>query len=227
MDLSYHRYLLKKKRKRSGETFNIMQPILFNEETPLLHQVNPSRLHQLEVAKEEETKSKMAWYCTLLVIIMVFLSVAGLCAQPVRNTCLDGIKVLQRTPQLFEFDLIFSGTNSNFKDVIVDVVDLEIVAAGFDTLPIRIPKELLGHVRNFSQSLVFKPISISQFTTARVSLVKPHNTLGRLIYMRYPFTLFITGDLYYSFLNIFQYSVPICSYFYIFDDNITPANPCQ
>ncbi|KAJ3409950.1 hypothetical protein HDV05_004149 [Chytridiales sp. JEL 0842] len=71
--------------------------------------------------------------------------------------------------------------------------------------------ELLGHVKILRTPAFFPPFSKNN-STARVAIVEPSNSIGKIIYMNYPYTLTIQGYLRYTLgAGMFVHAVPICS----------------
>lgn len=77
--------------------------------------------------------------------------------------------------------------------------------------PSFLPAELLGHIKSLDVPVLFSALS-STNASLHLSIPDPLNTLGRMIYLSYPYTLQIRGSLlYYTVTSLIQYSVPICS----------------
>jgi hypothetical protein len=80
--------------------------------------------------------------------------------------------------------------------------------------PSFLPAELLGHIKSLDTPALFPPLS-STNASLQLSIPDPLNTLGKLIYLSYPYTLQIRGSLLYYTLTFVQYSVPICSVYWV------------
>jgi hypothetical protein len=159
------------------------------------------------------------------------------CSIPLQNrTDLWGVRVSNITalPDLYAFDLTLFAENWNIVSVTVRSGDLDVFASA-DAYAVTDDKvsttllqqsslhnrrrhrgrhfnnELLGHVKLLRPPAVF-PAFTTTNATARAAIVDPSNSIGKIIYMNYPYTMTINGHLKYSTgAGLFLYHVPICS----------------
>ncbi|KAJ3101711.1 hypothetical protein HDU97_001120 [Phlyctochytrium planicorne] len=145
--------------------------------------------------------------------------VAGEVVVPSWGLMLDNITA---SKELYAFDLELQAVNWNV--IPADIVSLDLnIYASADAVAYNAStmEELLGHVKYFDDRVRF-PAAISSNATGRISLKDPSNTIGRIIYMFYPYRLTLVGEIMYSttgpmlgqgkmFNPLFEHSVNVCS----------------
>ncbi|KAJ3393512.1 hypothetical protein HDU92_007708 [Lobulomyces angularis] len=125
------------------------------------------------------------------------------------------VNFVHGTPDYYEFELGLSAKNPNIVNINIHDIDLDVmVSVAESTKSISgHDEELLGHVSKFQnqKSLLFYPKMVTN-STAIILIKDPSNTVGRLIYDSYPYTLILRGSFhYYLFGNLISYKVTICS----------------
>jgi hypothetical protein len=153
----------------------------------------------------------------LLALALVSAAIFGFTSQPIQDPNVFGVEIETRSISLFEFNLNIVGLNSNLIPVVL-TPDLDVYASRERPESYLFSKdfianqELLGHVREFSSPAALPPISTSAISL-KISMVDPSNTLGKFIYMTFPFVLTVKGSLTYSSpMNLFHYQIPVCLY---------------
>ena len=77
--------------------------------------------------------------------------------------------------------------------------------------PFDVSQELLGHVKKLVKTTYFPALQTFN-ASLEIQINEPLNTLGKLIYLMFPYTLHVKGSLMYSTItSAIQYSIPICS----------------
>ncbi|TPX58256.1 hypothetical protein SpCBS45565_g08039 [Spizellomyces sp. 'palustris'] len=152
--------------------------------------------------------------CLVFVALTLFAMVA-FCIQPLTNLSILRVGNIHGTLSIFEFDMTLSATNENIIPAYVDELDLDVFVGGglesenvFESdesnSTVALGKELLGHIRRVTPTTTFTPLSRTNANT-HIAIHDPENTLGRVIYMRFPYTLTVRGSVTYSSLWWFQF----------------------
>ncbi|KAH6587486.1 hypothetical protein BASA61_006211 [Batrachochytrium salamandrivorans] len=192
----------------------------------------------------------------LFIISIVALLLLSFCVQPLVTVHSHQIKQVVAQPDLFQFDLLLSGMNLNIVAIGLSNADLDIYATVTNTsvttfpyqdLPIvsnLVPSELLdenttdasvsegfpellGHTRHLNHTVVFPPMHASENLSATVTLIDPSSSVGKLIYLHFPYTLTVTGSLHYSMLwTLVSYEILICSMHVIEDGVVVQSRSC-
>jgi hypothetical protein len=184
------------------------------ERTPLL-----SNYSSKPKERSSDCNSCLWTLMALFVFVVVFI---GLGCQPITNFQISNLKIVSKSHELFEFDLQILGSNTNIFPIYLDSTDLDVFVGVEST------NELLAHVRSFKNIPKFASFGSSSNITARISIIEPDNTLGKIIYTTYPFIITIRGDIWYSTLfNSVHYSIPVCSYFSLSDETTVLVRSCM
>jgi hypothetical protein len=205
------------------------------EQTGLL---NDRRRQRTDAGEQKICQRKRHLFIILGCVLFVFTAIAGIVLvaftfQPLQFITATDIQVITRSVNMFEVGLVIEGFNPNIVSISLNETDLDVFASrgintNFDSFVmdsrvidptigsirrlVRPAQELLGHVRSFNSSISFPPLSSSNLQ-CRISIVDPSNTLGRFIYMTFPHTILIRGEIGYSSLLDFTKSfIPVCIY---------------
>ncbi|KAJ3238966.1 hypothetical protein HDU81_006781 [Chytriomyces hyalinus] len=89
-------------------------------------------------------------------------------------------------------------------------------------------RELLAHVTVLDVPAVFGPHSITLNATARVAIDHPKSTVGKIIYMNYPYQLLLTGSVrYVTAFGMFTRSIPVCSSHLVLNSRDVRSRSCE
>ncbi|KAI8593892.1 hypothetical protein BDZ88DRAFT_401878 [Geranomyces variabilis] len=170
---------------------------------------------------------------TIFVLLLGTFTLFTFCIQPLSQLSVLGIGDVRGTYDLFEFDVVFAAANENVVPVYVRNVDLDIFVSsdlmidqntssnltggrgggGNSGSGKHASKELLAHVRHLTTAIAFPALTPSTQTTptGHISIRDPENTLGKLIYLNYPFpyTLTVRGNVRYRTLWYVEYVVKV------------------
>ncbi|KAI8617120.1 hypothetical protein BC830DRAFT_1115030 [Chytriomyces sp. MP71] len=131
-------------------------------------------------------------------------------------------RVVNASARLYAFELEFMGVNWGllFPASVGLVADLEVfveasgvvgelIAVGTSSM---MQRELLAHVTGLRQPVVFAPRAVTLNATGLVAIDHPKSTVGKIIYMNYPYKLIVQGSLQYTTaFGFYTQSVPLCS----------------
>lgn len=193
------------------------------EQTGLLHDTLRPRT---DVEGQKYFSKKRHIFVILGCVLFVVTGIAGLILvaftfQPLQFIGATDIVVITRSVNMFEVGLMIEGFNPNIVSISLNETDLDVFASrgintnlSNDTVyhRIRPSQELLGHVRSFNSSVSFPPLSSSSIQ-CQISIIDPSNTLGRFIYMTFPHTILVRGEIGYSSpLDFTKSVIPVCIY---------------
>ncbi|KAJ3260738.1 hypothetical protein HDU77_001202 [Chytriomyces hyalinus] len=89
-------------------------------------------------------------------------------------------------------------------------------------------RELLAHVTVLDVPAVFGPHSITLNATARIAIDQPKSTVGKIIYMNYPYQLLLTGSVrYVTAFGMFARSIPVCSTHLVLSPRDVRSKSCE
>ncbi|KAJ3151426.1 hypothetical protein HDU86_006126 [Geranomyces michiganensis] len=183
--------------------------------------------------RSPKPRSLILLVASILLLLFGTLTLFTFCIQPLSQLSLLGIGDVRGTYDLFEFDLLFAAANGNVVPVYVRNVDLDVFVStdlilnenlsfnltdggrGGDNSGAakHASKELLAHVRHLTTAISFPALTPSTQTTptGHISIRDPENTLGKLIYLNYPFpyTLTVRGNVRYRTLWYVEYVVKV------------------
>ena len=185
-------------------------------------------------------KSWHVWMICSSMLVFLFTLMA-LTFQPLSHVKQTDVLIKTRTVSLFEFDLVLNARNPNAFPITLNETDLDVFASrgiqkypsfGQDVywrqaLQLSASQELLGHVKHMNTSVLVQPFT-RQNVTCPISIVDPSNTLGKFIYLTFPFTLLVRGDLTYSSpVGFVHFTIPICMYLNVFSSTEMISFSCQ
>ncbi|KAL2920255.1 hypothetical protein HK105_200324 [Polyrhizophydium stewartii] len=192
----------------------------------------------------------------LVILAVIAIALLSLCVQPLASVAVAGVANIVASPDLFQFDLRLAGSNFNIIPIDVAQADLDVYASAdiprslADAAPqnpsqpapphpaaapaaaapsaAALGPELLGHVRRVNSSVVFPLLANAHDLHATITIVDPSNTLGKLIYLHYPYTLIVRGQLQYATLfSLTRYAIPVCSIHVVDGPNSVRPLPCD
>ena len=231
----------------SDLTINSISTLDISEETRLLD--NPDVEQGMNQEKIQKKSSMILIVSTIALALTILAAIVlvSFSIQPLQLTGVTDMKVITRTVHLFELNIFLEGFNPNIVSINLNETDLDIYASrGINTL-LQIPnldifpqpavintvtrqtEEILGHIRSFNSSiddLTFKPLS-NQLLGPKISIIDPSNTIGRFIYMTFPFTIIIRGGISYnSPLDLVKSTIPVCMYQHLLSENEVSTYSC-
>ncbi|TPX55526.1 hypothetical protein PhCBS80983_g05248 [Powellomyces hirtus] len=175
-------------------------------------------------------RSLIFLFGTILVLLLGTFVLFTFCIQPLSGLTILGIGDIHGTLNLYEFDVVFAAANQNIVPVYVRNVDIDVFVGSdlvFDQnvappepkeqMPVvttagrSSPKELLAHIRHLTTSITFPALTPTTHTTptGHIIIRDPENTLGKLIYLNYPYTLTVRGNIHYRTLWYVEYVVKV------------------
>ncbi|KAJ3063852.1 hypothetical protein HDU98_000375 [Podochytrium sp. JEL0797] len=118
-------------------------------------------------------------------------------------------------------------------DVVLGGADLEVfVEASGETSDLPrdgnlSSQELLAHLSVLDKPAIFPPHSVTLNATARLAIDHPSSTVGKIIYMNYPYKLTLKGSLRYtSAFGIYTSAFPVCSVHLVEARDVISSREC-
>ncbi|KAI8912640.1 hypothetical protein EDD86DRAFT_245523 [Gorgonomyces haynaldii] len=207
----YHQRPQSKRFKRSsretvvnyGATLNVQDLV---EQAVGQKDRNYSPRHSHSIRHDRSRRRLFIWGFLLSLCLLVFTLVT-FCAQALVDVKVDSISSIVGSVKLYQADLELS-----------DMTEDDAPSPN---------EELLGHLRQFNYTAVFRPARMNDHVIARISIIDPSNTFGRMIYLTYPYTLKVHGFMWYNLLWFWQYSSPICSVHHIYNASYIETRDCS
>ncbi|KAI8925730.1 hypothetical protein BC831DRAFT_459527 [Entophlyctis helioformis] len=210
-----------------------------DENSPLLYTHQHMHISKILAAQQVQAMERARLRRRVLTAgVFLFLAIIGLtlltfCIQPLVGVVDTRIANIVATPDVFQFDMVLQGSNVNIVAVDVHRADLDVYASADapiefpdSAVTVRdvdadpLPPELLGHVRALNGTLQFPPLAIT--------ILNPSNTVGKLIYLQYPYTLIVRGRLHYAtFMSLTHDGFDICSVHEVQSPSVIISRQCS
>ncbi|KAI9327374.1 hypothetical protein BDR26DRAFT_85684 [Obelidium mucronatum] len=136
--------------------------------------------------------------------------------------------ITSSSTELYSFDFELMAVNWGIVwDVVLNGADLEVfVEASGDRIH-RQSQELLAHIAQLSQPAIFPPHSFTLNATASIAIDHPSSTVGKIIYMNYPYKLILKGYFRYTgAFGVFSRSIPVCSVHLVESWDVITSREC-
>ncbi|KAI8818632.1 uncharacterized protein EV422DRAFT_569677 [Fimicolochytrium jonesii] len=181
-----------------------------------------------------QARSALFLLLTIAIILLGSFTLFVVCIQPLSQVSIVGVGNIHAEYSIYEFDIVLGAANANILPVYLRNVDMDVFVGSdilgvegvglADTVPSQEdspapppdptkspPKELLSHVHHLTTTISFPAFTPSTPTTpvGHISIREPENTMGKMIYMEFPYTLTIRGKIRYRTLWWSEHSVPV------------------
>jgi Vacuolar segregation subunit 7 len=101
------------------------------ETRPLLEVKRKSRLQHLLAREETRSKYRLFALAMLLSLAVIGFTLLMFCAMPLANVAVTEVRSIVGLPDLYEFELVMTGSNSNIVPCTLTSADLDIFASSY------------------------------------------------------------------------------------------------